>query len=137
MVGLQMKVTFPLFLSYIYIKPFLKYQHWTFLSLFKSLLILRDRDSGGGRGAERVGDRESEAVSVLSVWSPTWGSNSWNHEIRMWAKTKSKTLNRLSHLDAPALNISFSSSTFLHAHQHPLTNIFLCLLKYLWIELYV
>ena len=40
---------------------------------FLSLFILRERNSGGG--AEREGDRESEAGSTLTAESLMWGSN--------------------------------------------------------------
>ena len=39
--------------------------------------------------AEREGDRECQAGSALSAWSPTQGSDSRNHEITTPAKTKS------------------------------------------------
>ena len=41
----------------------------------------RDRESMSGGGAERVGERESQAGFTLSAQSPTWGSNPQNCKI--------------------------------------------------------
>ena len=59
----------------------------------------RDRVQTGG-GAEREGDTESKAGSVLTEESHMRGSNP-NREIMTWAETKIWTLNRLSHLGTP------------------------------------
>ena len=48
---------------------------------FKFIHFERDRDSMSGGGAERQGDRESQADSTLSARSLMQGSNSRNHEI--------------------------------------------------------
>ena len=53
-------------------------------SLFLSLFILRRRESTGER--QREGERESQAVSVLTAWSPTQGSNPWT--MRSWPEPK-------------------------------------------------
>ena len=41
-----------------------------------------------GRGAEKEGDRGSEAGSELSAQSSTWGLNSTNREIMIWAQDR-------------------------------------------------
>ena len=56
-----------------------------------------------GRGRERIPSR------LLSVGAePDAGLELTNREIMTWAKTKSLTLNRLSHLDAPKLRFNTS-----------------------------
>ena len=69
----------------------------SFFKFFKVYFIYfeRDRDSGGG--AERKGEGENPKQAL----SPMRGSNSWNHEIMIWAETNSWMLNRLSHPRAP------------------------------------
>ena len=42
----------------------------------KVYLFLREREHTSQGGAEREGDRGSEAGSALTADSPTWGSNS-------------------------------------------------------------
>ena len=61
------------------------------------LFILRDRDSMSKTGAEREGERESQAGSALPGQNPTRGRKPWSYEIMTWAKTKSQALNQLSH----------------------------------------
>ena len=46
-----------------------------------SLFILRKRESAGQGGAEREGERESQADSALSAWSLTQDSNPTNCDI--------------------------------------------------------
>ena len=41
---------------------------------------------GGGRGAEREGERDYQAGSALSAQSPTWGLNPWT--MRSWPELK-------------------------------------------------
>ena len=75
----------------------------------------RGRERKGGREGEREGERErerereneSQVGSMLSVQSPTWGSNSRNHKIMTSAETKSRTLNRLSHPGVPTAGVLF------------------------------
>ena len=66
---------------------------------FLSLFIYCERESHGG--AEREGERESQAGSTLSVQSPTWGSSSQNYEIMTWTEIKSWSLNWLRHPGTP------------------------------------
>ena len=56
------------------------------LSLF--ILRKREKEHEQGRGREREREGESQAVSMLSVWSPTWGSKSWT--MRSWPEQKSR-----------------------------------------------
>ena len=55
----------------------------SFLLLFLSLFIYseRDRDCVNRGGAEREGERDSQAASTLTEQSLVWGLNSQNHEI--------------------------------------------------------
>ena len=79
----------------------------TFFFFFLSIYLFiyferereRERESRGG--AERKGERESQAGSMLSAWSLTWGSIP--QIVRSWPEswTESGMLNRLSHPDAP------------------------------------
>ena len=62
----------------------------------------------GGAEREREGEREkeSQAGSALSLWSPVSaepdvGLELTNHEIMTWAETKSQMLNGRSHPGAP------------------------------------
>ena len=59
-------------------------RHMINTSFFKVYLSLTDRESKGG--AEREGDRESQAGSTLSGWSPIWGSNP--PTMRSWPEPK-------------------------------------------------
>ena len=54
-------------------------------------------------GAEKEGDRESQAVSALSAVStePDAGLEVMNGETMIWAKTKSRLLNQLNHPGVP------------------------------------
>ena len=54
----------------------------------------------GGGGAEREGERESQAGSMLLAQSDE-RLELTNSEIVTWAKIKSQTLNQLSHPGAP------------------------------------
>ena len=60
----------------------------------------RERKRGGG--GQRVGDRESQAGSFLTVSTePNAGLEPTNHKIMTQAEIKSQTLNQLSHAGAP------------------------------------
>ena len=74
-----------------------------FLFLFLSLFIWRETETARVGQGQRKGERESQAGSVLLAQSSMWGSNPQNHKIMTWAKTKSRTLTRLSHQGSPAL----------------------------------
>ena len=66
-----------------------------------SLFILSERAyTQVGEGAERKGERESQAGSKLSAWSPTWGPIS--QTVRPWPELKSsQALNQLAPLNTP------------------------------------
>ena len=75
-----------------------------FIYFFKFVFIYfeRDRDSTSGGGAEREGDRESQAGSALSAWSPLWGSNSQNREItRETVRSRPEPKPRVGRLTEP------------------------------------
>ena len=57
----------------------------------------RQRQHESGRSGETEEEKESYAVSTPPAQSPMQGSNPQNCEIMTWAKTKSRTPNRLSH----------------------------------------
>ena len=59
-----------------------------FKTFFKFIYFERERERESREGAEREGKRESQARSVLSVWSPTQGSIPWT--VRSWAESKSR-----------------------------------------------
>ena len=61
-------------------------------------------------GAEREGERESQAASALSVQSLIWGWNSQTSWIMTCAEIKSQTLNRLSHPGCPSFLIKVCKS---------------------------
>ena len=73
--------------------------NYFFLSLF--IYFYRETETTWVGKGQREGDTESQAGSTLSMQSPTWDSNSQNHEIVTWAKTKSQMLNWLNHPGAP------------------------------------
>ena len=73
------------------------------------LFILRETQTAQVGEGHRGRERESQAGSVLPAQRLTQGSNSWNHEIMTWSKTKSQTLNWLSHSDAPSASLEFTS----------------------------
>ena len=56
---------------------------------------------GGGWGAERVGERDSQAGSVLTAQSPDAGLDLTNREIVTRAKIQNWALKQLSHLGTP------------------------------------
>ena len=68
--------------------------------IFFSVYFWRERQSMGGGGAEREGDRIWSSLQSL-----TQGLNSRNREIVSWAETKSWTHYRLSHPGAPPFKI--------------------------------
>ena len=47
----------------------------TFIDFFKFIYFERERERQNMGGAERKGERKSQAGSALSAQSPTWGSN--------------------------------------------------------------
>ena len=51
------------------------WRHITIYHFFKFIYFERERQHEQGRGRERKGPRESQAGSLLSAWSTTWGSN--------------------------------------------------------------
>ena len=51
-----------------------------------SLFILRETERVSRGGAEREGERQSQAGFTLSAWRPMWGSNSQN--MRSWPELK-------------------------------------------------
>ena len=59
----------------------------------KFIYFERDTNSASGGGAEKEGERESQAVSTLSEQSWMQDSNSRNQEIMTWAENKSLMLN--------------------------------------------
>ena len=61
----------------------------------------RESQSMSQGGAEREGERESQAGSALSAQSLMQGLNSQSHEIVAWTKIKSHVLMQLSHPCAP------------------------------------
>ena len=69
----------------------------------------RRRESASEGGAEREGDRGSEAGSVLTAESLTWGLNSWtcllDHDL-----SRSRILNWLHHPGAPLKLLKYSKS---------------------------
>ena len=78
-------------------------------SIFLNLFILRERERERGRERERMSrigeerEREGERESQVG-----FDCQHTNHEIMTWAKTKSCTLNQLSHPGAPqSLSILF------------------------------
>ena len=80
-----------------------KVSHYYILedNIFLSLFILKNRDSTSGGGAERGGEIESQAGTVLPAQSLTQGLQSWNHKIMTWAKTESGTHKQLRHTGTP------------------------------------
>ena len=79
---------------------------FTLLLLFFSLFILRETETVRVGKDQKDGEREreSQVSSELPVQSLMQGSNSQNHEIMTWAKTKGSKLNWLSHPGAPDLH---------------------------------
>ena len=69
---------------------------FVFLSWFIYWERKRERERMSGGGDEREGEGQSQACSVLSAWSPTWGSIP--QTVRSWrVKIRSRTFNWLSH----------------------------------------
>ena len=68
-----------------------------FVDFLKAYLSLRERDRVEGREGQRERERESQAGSALPAGSPMWGLNSTDCKTMTGAKTKSRTLNRLSY----------------------------------------
>ena len=65
-----------LIILYIYFHLKIHIYTWTYLDFFLIYaFILRDKDSVSKTGAEREGERESQADSMPPPWSPMWGSN--------------------------------------------------------------
>ena len=62
----------------------------------------RERENEPG-GAEREGQKEAQAGSVLLAWSPTCGLNPQTVRSRAEPKTKSLALNRMSHPGTPLI----------------------------------
>ena len=56
-------------------------------------------------GAERKGERESQAGSSLPVVEPDAGPKLTNPKIMIWAKTKSPSLSQLSHPGSPQIEL--------------------------------
>ena len=77
-----------------------------FFFLNAYLFILRERESTHTGGAEREGDRESQAGSTLSSQSLMWGSNSWTE--RSWPELKS----RVGHLTDRATQVPLEHLLF-------------------------
>ena len=61
---------------------------WNIKVILYFLIFFLEKKSVSGWGAEREGEREYEAVSVLSVQSRTRGSNS--QTVRSWPELKSR-----------------------------------------------
>ena len=84
---------------------------WPFVyeEIFFNILFLREKNTNRG-GAEREGDRRSEAGSALTAASLMWGSNS--QTLRSWLEPKS-ILNQLSHPRAPIGGFLITDSIYL------------------------
>ena len=77
-----------------------------FLSLFIYFWERQRQIVCMGEG-QREGGRESQAGSVLSAWSPTWGSNS--RTMRSWAELKPRAGCLTDWLSAPGYIISLKT----------------------------
>ena len=75
-----------------------------FLSCLKTvyLFILRENEDTGEGQRERGRERIQSKLHVAST-EPDTGLKPTNHEIMIWAKTESQTLNWLSHPGTPAV----------------------------------
>ena len=99
-------------------------KHLSFFKKFLSLFILREKKRTSGKGQREIeGERESQAGSTLSAWSPMWGPNSGT--MRSWPEPKLRIgrLNPLSHPGAPTPKLRFLS------HREVVGTVVLCCMQ--------